>query len=839
MRYLLAVLLLLTSSPALAQSALMRSGDHADFTRLTLPLPDGTEFALTRAEGRAMLGFSGPLQDVDLSRVYDRIGRDRLSDIAVTDGPSLELTLACDCPVETVVAANNLLIIDIRDGPPLPPATPARTDLAEAAPPAPFDLPQRPAGQVTAQPAPIILRGRDLSLGLPAPSPPSPRLATDSASAPDEPEEDPAHATTDLASPVREVPAASTAPVSPAEATDPLSETMTADLAAEDSAAPMADVELPAVTLPRVTPRPRAEGLVSEIPGIGALTPEEAQLTRKLEQSLLAAIGNAATEGLLTPGGGASSLTDEQRQISEGRFDGTRPDPGLAATPSTFQSDQPDGSGRIVLSGNPCALNMPPLVETERPDFVSELTEKRGRLTGEFDRDDVGAYHELAHFYLIYGFGPEAGSVLASVQQPPREAAEMGSVARILEYGHDPEDSPFTGRMTCDTDVALWATLAPKRIPPGSDFDGDAIKRTLLAMPNTLKAIVGPLLAERFFDAREEDFARDMLRIVDRNVPGISERQALAAAKLANQEGPPDPQAFREIIAKNSDVSPEALLHYTNSTLDHGEAVDAETIGLLESYRTQYRETPMAADLARAEILAHAASGNFPAAFTLYDSERANLMPAVQDEVVNALSRDLALHGAGPVFTRLYFSHATEISNKSDPGSMNAVAQRLLDLGLPEVADRVLAEGADGEVGRTRRLLRARAALDMNLPRRAEAELTGLQGEDVAALRAEAHLANADYIEAETLFSQAGETEQAATAAWLARNWDSLRRDEEAARARLADVVASQQAEPVEIPVVGPPTLAASRAALSQSSETRDALQELLSTLQVDTALDQ
>ncbi|MBR9762738.1 MAG: hypothetical protein GYB53_04205 [Rhodobacteraceae bacterium] len=590
--------------------------------------------------------------------------------------------------------------------------------------------------------------------------------------------------------------------------------------------------------MPRATARPEAESLVATIPGIPELSPAEARLTRELEQNLLAAIGNAATEGLLQPGPGSNQLTEDQRHISGGLSDGTHPDPGLAATPSTFGPDSPDGTGRIVLSGNPCALFMSPLAAVEGMDFIPELTKRRSRLTGERDRDNVAAYHDLAHFYLLYGFGPEAGSVLASVQQPPREAAEMSSIARILEHGHDPEPTPFAGRITCDTEAALWAALAPAQIPPGSDFDGDAIKRSLLAMPNSLKAVVGPLLAERFLDAREEDFAREILRIVERNLPGVSGRQALAEAKLATADGPPDPEAFHALIAQNSDVSPEALLHYTNSVLGHGGVVDAETIGLLESYRTQYRDAALSADLTRAEIIARSASGNFPSAFELYDLQREKLMPEVQEEIVNGLARNLAGQGSDAVFTRLYFGHAAEIAAKGGAGTLNMVADRLIRLGLPEAAAQLLENEAEGEAARTRSLLRARAALAMNLPRRAEAELGGLEGEDVMALRAEARLAAADFGAAERLFSDAGQTEAAAEAAWLSRNWQGLREDPEPARARLAGVVTTQQTQPVILPEIGPPTLAASREVLSRSGETRAALRDLLATVEVDPPAD-
>lgn len=587
---------------------------------------------------------------------------------------------------------------------------------------------------------------------------------------------------------------------------------------------------LPAVSLPGSTPRPLAERLVSRLPGISSLSPEEAQLTRELEQSLLAAIGSAATEGLLQPGTGASDLTEQQRQLSTVHSDGNHPDPGLAATPSTFGPETAEGAGRIILSGNPCALFMPPLVASDDMDFTRDLKARRSQLTGELDRDNVEAYHELAHFYLLHGFGPEAASVLASVQQPPREAAEMASIARILEYGHDPKENPFTGRMTCDTDAALWAALAPVRIPPGSDFDSDAIKRSLMAMPDGLKGLVGPLLAERFLDAGETDFTRDLLRIVERNLPEITGRQALAEAKLATQHGPPDAAAFRDLIAQNSDVSPEALLHFTNSALEHEQVVDAETIGLLESYRTQYRDSPLAAELTRAEILALGASGNFPSAFELYDLQREKLMPEVQAEIIDSLSRGLADRGSDAVFTRLYFTHSSEVAQVATVDTVDRVADRLIRLGLPEVADRLL---ADEDPSRSRRLLRARAALALNLPRRAEAELANLDGADVSALRAMAHLANADFAEAEALFTVAGKPKEAANAAWLARNWQSLREDEEETRARLAGVMTSQQSSPIELPQSGPPTLAASREALNQSGETRAALQALLSSLEV------
>ncbi|MBY5971518.1 hypothetical protein KUV28_04145 [Ferrimonas balearica] len=793
----LAALVLLVLSGGARAQAILRSGDHANFTRLTLPLPEGTTPSVEAQPGRAILRFSGPMGPVDTSRVFDRIGRDRLTGVTLQQGPALRLDLACDCPVETSLTSGNLLILDILDGPAL------TEDL-----PLPGPAPDRPTAPV---PQPLIA-------GLPDRRPP-----TDTAPAP---------LAFDLPSinPLRPGPVSIAAAAPPRNASARVPD---APARQTEDAPDEAPLRLAPVDLPQGPPgRGEVTETVESLTAPPAPNPETARLTRELEESLLAAIGSAATEGLLAADARqAAALSEAQRQVTGALADGVSPDPGLAATPSTFAPENATGDGRIILSGNPCALHMPPLVAIEDLDFLRELARLRAALTGEFDRDDVDAYHALAQLYLSHGFGAEARQVLETVQQPPLEAAEMASVARILEYGHDPEPSPFDGRLTCDTDAALWAALAPKAIPPGSDFDAAAIKRSLMAMPGALKAVAGPLLANRFMAAKEGDFARDILRIVERDLLDTSPRQALAAAKLANGDGPPSRADFAPLIAGNSDISPEALLHYTNETLAHGGRVDTEIIGLLESYRSQYRDGPLATDLARAEVLAQAALENFPAAFTLYESERDRFDEGTRAELSNALAEGLASTASDAIFTRLYFTQGREMAETAEPAATNALAARLLDLGLPETAEELLtaAPPARSDTEEARRLLLAQVALDMNLPRKAEAELEGLSGAAADKLRAAARLAREDFATARALYSAAGEAEAAIEAAWLARDWQALA-DAQAEKARLAEVV---QQTPVDLPELGPPTLAASREVLDQSDETRSALRDLLSALNV------
>ena len=357
-----------------------------------------------------------------------------------------------------------------------------------------------------------------------------------------------------------------------------------------------------------------------------------------------------------------------------------------------------------------------------------------------------------------------------------------------------------------------------------------------MAMPGALKAVTGPLLANRFMAAKEEDFARDVLRIVERDLLDTSARQALAAAKLASGDGPPNRADFAPLIASNSDISPEALLHYTNETLAHGGRVDTEIIGLLESYRSQYRDGPLATDLARAEVLSQAALKNFPAAFSLYEGERDRFDEDTRAELTDALAEGLASTASDAIFTRLYFAQGSEMAETASPDATNALAARLLDLGLPETAEELLAAAppARSDAEDARRLLLAQVALDMNLPRKAEAELEGLSGAAADKLRAAARLARDDFATAQALYSAAGEAEATIEAAWLARDWQALA-DAQAEKARLAEVV---QQTPVDLPELGPPTLAASREVLDQSDETRSALRDLLSALDMPDQVD-
>jgi hypothetical protein len=116
-RLLLALWLL--AAPVAAETARVLSGEHADFTRLVIELPNAAGWAVGRTAmgyGFATLGGSAP--GYDLAKVWERIPRTRLQALRTEQASgALLLTLACDCHVFPFEYQPGTIVLDIRDGP--------------------------------------------------------------------------------------------------------------------------------------------------------------------------------------------------------------------------------------------------------------------------------------------------------------------------------------------------------------------------------------------------------------------------------------------------------------------------------------------------------------------------------------------------------------------------------------------------------------------------------------------------------------------------------------------------------------------------------------------------
>jgi hypothetical protein len=111
---------------AAAQTVPVRSGAHDGFDRLVIDLPARTPWQIEPRETGVSVIFDGTGLRFDLGAVFDRIGRQRLRAISAPGEGRLELEFACACEVSPFWHGGNMLVLDIADPPPAPPAPTAR-----------------------------------------------------------------------------------------------------------------------------------------------------------------------------------------------------------------------------------------------------------------------------------------------------------------------------------------------------------------------------------------------------------------------------------------------------------------------------------------------------------------------------------------------------------------------------------------------------------------------------------------------------------------------------------------------------------------------------------------
>lgn len=160
MKTALAVLWLwLVGGIAAADTALVEAGEHSDFTRIVVQLPAPSVWRVGRTPDGYELAVDDPVTDFDLSAVFARIPRSRLSSIAVDpDSGRLKLGVGCACHAVPFAFRPDVVVIDLRDGQP-PEGSSYELPLAVQARPMPERLAQyrpRPRPQAARQVAPQV-----------------------------------------------------------------------------------------------------------------------------------------------------------------------------------------------------------------------------------------------------------------------------------------------------------------------------------------------------------------------------------------------------------------------------------------------------------------------------------------------------------------------------------------------------------------------------------------------------------------------------------------------------------------------------------------------------------
>lgn len=117
MKRLVAILSIVVSAfPASADTVVLRSGEHDDFTRIVAFLPDETDWQVVQNDRQVEVTITGETDHkFDSRTVFDRIPRTRISDVKTVEDNQLTIELACHCRAKSFFQAPNMLVFDVTE----------------------------------------------------------------------------------------------------------------------------------------------------------------------------------------------------------------------------------------------------------------------------------------------------------------------------------------------------------------------------------------------------------------------------------------------------------------------------------------------------------------------------------------------------------------------------------------------------------------------------------------------------------------------------------------------------------------------------------------------------
>ncbi|GGE47313.1 hypothetical protein GCM10011360_38210 [Primorskyibacter flagellatus] len=585
-------------------------------------------------------------------------------------------------------------------------------------------------------------------------------------------------------------------------------------------------VPVPLRTIPMAEARRVTETATRSLPDKGS--PEASADLQAFETEILKQLSLAATQGVLS-----ASLSPQPRSPEADRTADlpgagrTGPEDGVIVHQNTLIPMETEPRP-VDASGIPCITNDRLDLADWRGEgtFAAELGRLRSALTGEFDDPAPATARALARFYIAYGFGAEAEAILSLPATEDQDSEILRSMSRIVDLGHDPDPSPFDSQRGCEGPAGLWSALAGQTgAMPEAEIS--SLLHELNALPPPLRTHLGTVVAANFVAAGNAEAAEAVFRILDRTDEAGTPRSELAKGQYELEHG--DRQTGRALLdqaaGREGDASPEALLALVRDDLSRDMIVPEEVADRLAAYFLQYRDTPLAADLAETEALARASSGQFEAALASLASgkETADRIADVT-ETRSHVVRTLAQNTSDPDFLKHALRLADHPEEKIAADAADAIAERLLDLGFPELAATILQNNQPLREDSARAQIAARVSLGLGRGRRAEAELHRFQGTDIAELLAKTQAANGDHTAASESYRTLNMPEQAEHQAWLAGDWTRLSGSDDPLRAALATLMTPDGTVPE--PDRGP--LSSGRRLLQDSTSSRSTIEKML-----------
>ena len=726
------------SLDAHADTVSLRSGEHPGFSRMVIDLAQLPRWSLESNGNTRRLEFDGPPTRIDVSRVFDRIGRQRVK--AVSAGINeIQFDIGCPCSVSVFGMPGGRLVIDVRDGPARPRVLLAGHPLEERSGFArPVVLSEAVDGQPLLGPSVLPDLTTFIQIEIEDDLPDFETLDTRGL---------------ERASPVfpqadqpNQIPGRSSAP-----------ETL----------------DLPVETSQR-----------SDLPTVDFLSPfGERQRVNEATSALVDALDRANNLGLvdLVDQAAAPPVLTDERQIPPpgaplplpvGDRSSLRVSTSLDRDLARLANALGD---RAAQSGclSDYDLDVGSWGDPDAP--TSGFSTSRRGLLGEFDAPDIDAARALVRSYLYLSFGAEAKSVLAAFPFEPAEKSVLSFLAEVADGKTRSSDNEAAALLGCKGTVAIWALLSIPEEPPASDVAKSEIAATFSALPLHLRKHYGPTLVQRFLALNDAATARLIWNAVDRADAERGEMFVLATAELAAANGDIEDaeRAYARLEAGSPENAPKAVVRLIRSRLDRGASIDPGLVETAAALSFENRGTPLARHLKFEELRGRTALGQWSAVFEeLPKAEFAGSLERSDGEALLA-AHFVAIAERADVET--FLSRAFQANDRLPAGfgtdeARRAIAERLATLGFTNEA-LVLLDEIRNRIEKDA-LTAARADLAAGAPRSAVDRISGIDTVEAARLRGEALERLGQFEAAAAAYMVAEEGALAATARQRAGDWE-------------------------------------------------------------------
>jgi len=262
-------------------------------------------------------------------------------------------------------------------------------------------------------------------------------------------------------------------------------------------------------------------------------------------------------------------------------------------------------------------------------------------LAGEFGEEPREAQDTLARLYLHFGFGAEARAVLSSDLAQSQDRRVLSELAGIID-DYPGQYDLISAQAGCETPAVLWAFYVSPN--PLQENEKNQILQHFFALPQPLRGQLAPRLARKFVSINDPDSAAKLMRASDNQDAQTTHDVQATRALIAEEVD--DPERALDVLAKeagdNARTTPESLIRLIELSLEQGLIPQQSDLVLAATMRQEYRDSPIALDLAIAEANGLIALDRYENALALVTQREDSAAQQTIDNAYNQLTQNAA-----------------------------------------------------------------------------------------------------------------------------------------------------------------------------------------------------